>query len=64
MYLRHWTNKGTNMKKTDKSLKYKGKPYKVKELAKKLNITSNIQISRRKTWFSEAMSELDKKGKE
>jgi hypothetical protein len=35
----------------------------VKKLIKKLGIKGNIQITRRKTWFSDAMSELDKKDK-
>lgn len=50
-------------KAEDRGIKYKGKSQKVRELVKKLNLNSNIQISRRNTWFSEALSNLDKKDK-
>ena len=50
-------------KEVDKGIKYKGKSHKVRQLVKKLNLNSDIQISRRKTWFSDAMDNLDKKDK-
>ncbi len=59
--------KGTNMKKTkktvDKPLKHKGKSYTVKELARELNVGGKIEITTKKSWFSEAMDELDKEEK-
>lgn len=56
------------MKKTkktvDKPLKFKGKSYTVKELARELNVGGKIEITTKKSWFSDAMDELDKKDKE
>ena len=53
--------KGDYMKKTNGPNLVKTTD-KIKEKAKK--IKGNIQISVRKTWFSEAMSELDKQDKD
>lgn len=47
----------TRLKK-DKSPKLE-----VTKLMKKLGIKGDIQISRRKTWFSDAMDNLDKENK-
>lgn len=38
----------------------KGPKLEVKKLIKQLGIKGDIQISRRKTWFSEAMDKLEK----
>lgn len=51
----------TVRKEVDKPLKYKGKSYKVRELIKKTNIKGDVDIIRRKSWFEDAMTELDNK---
>ncbi len=50
-------------KANDKGIKYKGKSHKVRELVKKLNLKSEIDIKPGKGWFETAMENLDKKDK-
>ena len=47
-------------KAESKGIKYNGKSRKVKELVKKLNLNSGIQIKPGSGWFENAMKELDK----
>ena len=48
----------------DKPIKHRGKGYKVKELIKELNIKGDLDIVSEKSWFSDAMNELEKQEKE
>jgi len=50
-------------KAVNRPRKEKGPKLEIRKLIKKLGISGNIQISRRKTWFSEAMEKLDKETK-
>lgn len=51
----------TVKKQVDKPIKFKGKSYTARELSKKLNVKGKVDISRKKTWFSDIMNDLDKK---